>query len=133
MACLRSQDLLLAEFVVRGTRGAGGCASRVRFRASFPSAVRRVPSPRYYSVVVVRSHRTVRKAGSPHSQERRAGPIAQFHSINYSLPRSMSLLFILLPRVFLRTSPLRSSRKFTCRHRKQHKYSKSPLWGVRLC
>ena len=38
------EDLLLAEFVVRG-RGCWWCASRVRFMglSSLPSAVRRVP------------------------------------------------------------------------------------------
>jgi hypothetical protein len=61
-----------------GDAGAGGALAGSGSWGSppFPSAVRRGPSPRYYSVVV-RSHRTVRTAGSPHSQERRAEPIAR--------------------------------------------------------
>jgi hypothetical protein len=61
-----------------GDAGAGGALAGSGSWGSppFPSAVRRGPSPRYYSVVV-RSHRSVRTAGSPHSQERRAKPIAR--------------------------------------------------------
>ena len=70
------EDALLAEFVVRGTRVLV-VRQRVRFMGfSFPlgGEKKRNPSPRYYSAV--RSHQTVRTAGLPLTQERRAGPIA---------------------------------------------------------